>query len=71
MPYGMSEVNTTKTIRDWYLYSFIDMLDFGRPKYISHFSFLQNLQGSRRVYKGSPQHLRPSQRRTLLFLFSP
>ena len=34
----MSEVNTTKTIRDWYLYSFIDMLDFGRPKYISLFS---------------------------------
>ena len=40
MPYGMSEVNTTKTIRDWYLYSFIDMLDFGRPKYISLFSSL-------------------------------
>lgn len=32
MPLGMSDLNTTKTVRDWYLYSFIDMLDFGRPK---------------------------------------
>ncbi|KAK8821325.1 hypothetical protein WA538_005952, partial [Blastocystis sp. DL] len=31
MPLGMSDLNTTKTVRDWYLYSFIDMLDFGRP----------------------------------------
>lgn len=32
MPFGMSDLSTTKTVRDWYLYSFIDMLDFGRPK---------------------------------------
>ena len=33
MPFGMSDMSSTKTVRDWYLYSFIDMLDFGRPKY--------------------------------------
>lgn len=33
MPFGMSDLSTTKTVRDWYLYSFIDMLDFGRPKW--------------------------------------
>ena len=32
MPFGMSDLNTTKTVRDWYIYSLIDMLDFGRPK---------------------------------------
>ncbi|OAO15603.1 pyruvate dehydrogenase kinase [Blastocystis sp. ATCC 50177/Nand II] len=32
MPFGMSNMSTTKTVRDWYIYSLIDMLDFGRPK---------------------------------------
>ena len=32
MPFGMSDMSTTKTVRDWYIYSLIDMLDFGRPK---------------------------------------
>ena len=47
MPFGLSEIEDTKKVRDWYLYSFLDIVSNPRPVYI--LAIILQSSGSQRM----------------------